>query len=162
LAASPSLKRKIFRRLAKRSGRRFLIGFQCSRNVGFKNKKFFSKNILQRGFVYPEIFRQYFGRQMRDGIAQQHRFRLGKVAVVENEQEFATVWIETLDRMRNSTREKPEIVLLYVGDKTLALRIDCRDPCRPVKHDGPLGGRVPMQLPHTASGESHVYARHGF
>ena len=63
--------------------------------------------------------------------------------------------------MRNPAGEIPQIVFLHVGDKTLAVPIDGRDPRRPVKHDGPFAGRVPMQLPNASGRESHVYARQG-
>jgi len=57
-------------------------------------------------------------------VAQQHRLRLGKIAVVEYQQEFAAIRIQALDRMRDATREEPQIVFLGVGDKTFSLRID--------------------------------------
>src|SRR6266478_3705624 len=93
-------------------------------------------------------------------IAQQHRLRPGKFAVVENKHEFATVRIETLNGVRDSAGEKPKIVFLYIGDKTFSVRVVRRDPRRAVKHDRPFAGRVPMQLPHASGGQPHVYARH--
>src|ERR1700719_762757 len=63
--------------------------------------------------------------------------------------------------MREPWWKKPKVVFLRVGDKTLAIRIDRRNPRRPIKHDGPFGGGVPMQLPHASGGESHVYPRQG-
>src|SRR5260370_12796946 len=63
--------------------------------------------------------------------------------------------------MRNTAGKKPKIVFLHIGDKTLAVRVNCRNPRRPVKHDGPFAGRVTMQLPDASGGESHVYARQG-
>src|SRR6266567_6773658 len=98
---------------------------------------------------------------MSHRVAQQHRLRLGKLTIVEHEHEFAAVGIEALDRVWDSAREKPKIVLLHIGDKTLAVRVNRRNPRCPVKHDGPFGGRVPMQLPDASGCESHVYARQG-
>src|ERR1700720_4615653 len=63
--------------------------------------------------------------------------------------------------MRDSGGKIPKIVFLRVGDKTLSVRVNRRNPRRPVKHDGPFGGRVPMQLPDASGCESHVYARQG-
>src|SRR6266480_7519940 len=94
-------------------------------------------------------------------VAQQHRLRLGKLTVVEHEHEFATVGIEALNRVRDPAWEKPKIVFLHIGDKTLAVRVNCRNPRRPVKHEGPLAGGVPMQLPDASGCESHVYACQG-
>src|SRR4051812_38502213 len=98
---------------------------------------------------------------MSHRVAQQDRVRLGKVAVVEHEHELAAIGVETLNRMRNARWKKPKVVFLYVGDKTLAVRVDRCDPRGPVKQDGPFGGRMPMQLPDAAGGEPHVYTRHG-
>src|SRR6266496_6056561 len=94
-------------------------------------------------------------------VAQQHRLRLRKLTVFEHEHEFAAVGIEALNRVRDPAWEKPKIVFLHIGDKTLAVRVNCRNPRRSVKHDGPLAGGVPMQLADTSGCEPHVYARQG-
>src|SRR6266404_2204499 len=94
-------------------------------------------------------------------VAQQHRLRLRKLTVFEHEHEFAAVRIEALNRVRDPAWEKPKIVFLHIGDKTLAVRVNCRNPRRPVKHEGPLAGGVPMQLPDASGCESHVYACEG-
>src|ERR1700682_3524703 len=98
---------------------------------------------------------------MSHRIAQKHRLRLGKFTVVEHEHEFTTVRIEALDRVRDPAREKPEIVFLHIGDKTLSIRVNRRNPRCSVKHDRPLAGRMPMQLPDASGCESHVYTREG-
>src|SRR6266404_670351 len=94
-------------------------------------------------------------------VAQQQRLRLRKLTVLEHEHKFAAVGIEALNRVRDPAGKKPKIVFLYIGDKTLAVRVNRRNPCRPVKHDGPLAGGVPMQLADTSGCEPHVYARQG-
>src|SRR5713226_8406892 len=63
--------------------------------------------------------------------------------------------------MGNSGRKVPEIALLYVGNKALAVRIDAGDPRGAIQHVRPLRCRMPMQFPDAAGGESHVYAREG-
>src|SRR5437762_9523379 len=92
-------------------------------------------------------------------VAQQQRLRLRKFTVLEYEHEFATIRIEALNRVRDPAWEKPKIVFLHIGDKTLAVRVNRRNPRRPVKHEGPLAGGVPMQLPDPSGCQSHVYAR---
>src|SRR5260370_25254047 len=64
--------------------------------------------------------------------------------------------------MRDPAREKPKIVFLYIGNETFSVGVDGRDPRRAVKHDGPLGGGVLMQLPDAAGSQSHVYTGQGF
>src|SRR5438046_3621002 len=92
-------------------------------------------------------------------VAQQYLLRLRKLTVLEHQHEFATVGIEALNRVRDPAWEKPKIVFLHIGDKTLAVRVNRRNPRRPVKHEGPLAGGVPMQLPDPSGCQSHVYAR---
>src|SRR4051812_49930374 len=60
--------------------------------------------------------------------------------------------------MRDPAGKKPKIVFLHIGNKALALQVNSRNPRGPVKHDGPLAGCVPMQLPAASGCESHVYA----
>src|SRR3954451_777174 len=59
--------------------------------------------------------------------------------------------------MRDPAREKPKIVFLYISDETFSVRVNGGDSRRTVKHDRPLGGGVPMQLPDPAGSQSHVY-----
>src|SRR6266403_2413572 len=92
-------------------------------------------------------------------VAQQQRLRLRELTVLEHEHEFATVGIKALDRVRDPAGKKPKIVLVHIGDKALAVRVNRGNPRRPVKHEGPLTGRVPMQLPDASGGEPHVHAR---
>src|SRR6266487_3973936 len=94
-------------------------------------------------------------------VAQQQRLRFRKLTVLEYEHEFATVGIEALNRVWDPAWEKPKIVFLHIGDKTLAVRVNRRNPRCPVKHEGPFTGRVPMQLPDASGCQSHVYACQG-
>src|SRR6266478_9133433 len=62
--------------------------------------------------------------------------------------------------MRDSCGKIPKIIFLHIGDKTLAVCVNRRNPRISVQHDGPLAGRVPVQLPDASGGKSHVYACH--
>jgi hypothetical protein len=84
-----------------------------------------------------------------------------EVTVIEREKEFAAVRIETLDRVRNACREIPEIGDAHIIDEIPPLRIDRGDAGGAVKHVGPFGLLVPMQLAHAAGVEPHVHARDG-
>jgi hypothetical protein len=92
-------------------------------------------------------------------VAQQYRFRLRKVTVVENEHELASIGIETLNGMRDPRRKKPKIIFTHVGDETFTIQVDRGDPRISVQHDGPFAGRVPMQLAESTGSQSHVDAR---
>src|SRR5258708_7643345 len=60
--------------------------------------------------------------------------------------------------MWNPAGEIPQIVLLHIGDKTLAARINGCDPGRSVEHDRPLICGMPVQFTNTSGSESHVHA----
>src|SRR6266436_4842446 len=62
--------------------------------------------------------------------------------------------------MRDSCGKIPKIIFLRIGDKTLAVCVNRRNPRISVQHDGPLACRVPVQLPDASGGKSHVYACH--
>src|SRR6202042_706324 len=73
---------------------------------------------------HAKILAQNLGRDMREPIAQQKRAVLIEVAIIEDEEEFAAVGTETLDRMGNAAGEIPEIADADVVDKVTALRVD--------------------------------------
>src|ERR1035438_9597455 len=60
--------------------------------------------------------------------------------------------------MWDSGGKVPEITFRDVGDKALAIQINRRYACVSVKHQRPLGSRMPMQLSYAACGQSHIDA----
>ena len=95
---------------------------------------------------------------MLEPVAEQKRAVLVEVAIIEDEEEFAAVRTEALDRMGNAAGEIPEIADADVVDKVTALRVDRRDARRSVKHVGPFRLLVPMKLADAAGIEPHVHA----
>src|SRR5207302_5555977 len=83
---------------------------------------------------------------------------LGEVAVVENEQEFATVGLEPLDRVGNARREIPQIALADVILEGVCILVNGGNPSPALEHVGPLSRLVPVQLPNSAGGEPHIDA----
>ena len=71
---------------------------------------------------------------MLEPVAQQERAVLIEVAIVEDEEEFATVGTEALDRVGNAAGEIPEIADADVVDKVTALRVDRGDAGRSGEH----------------------------
>ena len=69
---------------------------------------------------------------------------LVEVSIVEDQQEFTSVWTEALDRMWNAAGEIPEISDTHVVDKISPFGVDRGDTRRPIKHVGPFGLLVPM------------------
>ena len=83
---------------------------------------------------HAEILTQNLGREMLEPVAQQKRAVLVEVAIIEDEEEFAAIGTETLDRMGNAAGEIPEIADADVVDKVTALRVDRRDTGRSGEH----------------------------
>jgi hypothetical protein len=126
-----------------------------------ENEQLFFRHIPQRLLVNSEIFRQNLWRQMRYRVAQQDRFGLRKIAVIENEHELASIGIQALNRVRDSRGKKPKIIFAHVGDETFAVQIDGGNPRVSVKHDGSFAGRVPMQLAEATCRQPHVNTSQG-
>ena len=105
-----------------------------------------------------EVLAQNLGRNVLEPVAEQKRAVLVEVAIIEDEEEFAAVGTEALDRMGNAAGEIPEIADADVVDKVAALRVDRRDARRSVKHVGPFRLLVPVKLTDAARVQPHVHA----
>src|SRR5689334_2754269 len=87
--------------------------------------------------------------------------KLIKVFVVEYQKEPAAIRAQTLDRVRNTGREEPQVTHAHVADKAIAFLIDGSNARLAVQHDRPFPFDVPMQLPDAAGCEPHFYAGNG-
>ena len=152
-------KRKIVRRRPQRSRRDSLILRERTRNLRLKNEEFFLGHFFQGLLADAEILREDIARRVRHPVREKHGRIFRKVAVVEDQQEFGAVRIQSLNRMRNSGRKIPEISFFHVGHEAAAVGINRGDPRVSVEHDGPLAGRVPVQFADAACGEPHIHAR---
>src|SRR6266852_7683245 len=83
-----------------------------------------------------------------------------KHALIEDQEELASVWHKALDGMRIARWEIPQIALAHVVDKDCSIRIQYRDAGISIEHDGPLIGCMPMQFAKAASRQAHVDARY--
>lgn len=81
---------------------------------------------------------------------------LGKVAVIENDEELGSVLTETLQRVRHTTGEVPQVTLLEVVDEVAALVVESSDAHLTVQDVSPFGLLVPVKLTDDALVESHV------
>src|SRR5580704_12114536 len=105
-----------------------------------------------------EILAQNLSGDMLEPVAEQKRVVLVEVAIIEDEEEFAAVGTEALDRMGNAAGEIPEIADADVVDKVTALRVDRRDAGRSGEHVGPFRLLMPMKLADAARIQPHVHA----
>ena len=116
------------------------------------------RDVVEGRAGHAEILGQHLVRRVLEPVAQQERVVFVEIAVVEDQQEFAAVRTEALDRVRNAARKIPEIADADVVDEIAALRIDRGDAGSAVEHVGPFGRLVPMQFAHAAGIQAHVHA----
>lgn len=81
---------------------------------------------------------------------------LREVAVIKDEEELGSVLTETLQRVRDTAREVPQVTLLQVVDEVAALVVESSDSDLAVKDVGPLSLLVPVKLTNDTLVESHV------
>ena len=105
-----------------------------------------------------EILAQNLSGDMLEPVAEQKRVVLVEVAIIEDEEEFATVGTEALDRMGNAAGEIPEIADADVVDKVTALRVNRRDAGRSGEHVRPFRLLMPVKLANAARIQPHVHA----
>src|SRR6476660_4413729 len=103
-------------------------------------------------------FAQHLIWRVLEPIGDEKGIVFVEIAIIEHQQKFTPVRIESLDRMWNSRREIPQVADTYIVDEISAFRVDCGDARRPIEHVSPFGSLVPMQLAHAASIQAHVHA----
>src|SRR3981189_3282142 len=96
---------------------------------------------------------------MGEPIRNQQGVKPPGLAVVKADHKFATVWAETLQRMRLACRKIPQITLVNVRDVWPALGVENRHAAAAISHDRPLSGLMPVQFPDAPGCQPHVDAR---
>ena len=112
---------------------------------------------MLEGFGWkPEILGQQPRWRKANPVADAEGAELGKVAVVEDEDEVARLVAQGLDNMAVAAREIPDISRLKVVGLAAAERIDDRGAHPAFGDEGPLcGGGVPVKLAHHARLHAH-------
>jgi hypothetical protein len=135
-----------------------LVGAERARHRRSENIKLARIRHIGKGLAgNTEILRQHSWRDALEPVAEQEGIVFVEIAVIENQQEFAAVGIEPLDRVRRAAGEIPEIADADVIDELVTLRIDRGDAGAAVQHVGPFGRLVPMQFANAAGVQAHVH-----
>ena len=95
---------------------------------------------------------------MGEPVGDQERLILVEVAVVEDEQELATVALQSLERVRDAGREVPDVALADIVLEGATVLVDGGDPHPALEHEPPLVRLVPVHLADRAGLEPHVDA----
>lgn len=95
---------------------------------------------------------------LTEPVRQDESALLGEVAVVKDEQELGAILAQTLQTMRHTAGEVPQVALLQVINEVAALIVQRRNAHLAVENIGPLGLLVPVQLADDALAQTHVDA----
>jgi hypothetical protein len=105
-----------------------------------------------------EVLGKHLAWRVLEPIAKQKGIVFIELAVIEDQKEFAAIRIETLDRMRHTRWEIPEVADADIIDESAPLRVDRRDARGAVEHVGPFGSLVPMQFANATGIQTHVHS----
>src|SRR5438105_1861132 len=115
-------------RIGYRTGAGNPIRRERARHWRLENPKVLLRDAIESALRHAEVFGQNFFRSMGHPVAEQEGRLLGEVAVVENEQEFTAVGLESLDRVRDSGREIPQVALADVVLEGVRILVNGRNP----------------------------------
>ena len=107
---------------------------------------------------HSEILGKNGGRRMREPIRHQQGVELACIAIIEADDEFASIRAEPLQGMGVAGREIPNVSLFHVGDIRLAHGIEDSDAAVAISHERPLGRLVPVQFAKTPGAQPHIDA----
>ena len=126
--------------------------------LALENIEVVQRHVAESLHRHSEIERQDLRLGMGDPLGQQQGVELRRLAVVEADDELATVLADALQRMRQTGREVPEATLAHVLDVGAAVLIDGGDTADALGHEGPFGEHVPVHLADAAARQAHVDA----
>src|SRR5262249_36784976 len=81
-----------------------------------------------------------------------------EVAVIEDQQEFRAVALETLKRVGDAAREVPDIPLFEIVLEGMTVLVGCGHPNPSFDDEAPLVWFVPVHFPYRTRLEPHVNA----
>ena len=115
-------------------------------------------DVGEGAFGHAEVLREDLFRDVGQKVRDQEGQILVEGAVVEDEQELATVPLQSLERVRDAAREVPDVALADIVLEGVPVLVDGGDPHLALEHEPPLVRNVPVHLPDRAGLEPHVDA----
>src|SRR6266404_4647614 len=91
----------------------------CGENV----ERRASYNFVDSFLVEAKIFRQDVPRRVRDRLGEKEGAVFREVTLIEHQQEFATIWLKSLNGMGKTRRKQPQIALGNVINEHRAVGI---------------------------------------
>src|SRR5208283_6181446 len=100
-------------------------------------------DVGEGAFGDAEVLGENLFRDVGQKVRDQEGRILVEVAVVEDEQELATVPLESLERVGNAAREVPDVALANIVLEGVTFPVDGGDPHPALEHEPPLVRNVP-------------------
>ena len=69
-----------------------------------------------------EVLGKNLGRHVLEPVAQKECVVLVEITIIEDQEKFATIWLKTLDGVRNARRKIPKVSHSYLIDKSAGHR----------------------------------------
>ena len=117
------------------------------------------RQILKSTRRQPKILRQHRWRRAPHPVGKKEGVVFRKRTLIEHQNKFTTIRSQPLDRVRKSCWKVPEITFSNIADEHGSIGVKAGHAGISVQHNGPLVGRVPMQLPKTPRRKPHSDAR---
>src|SRR5690349_16284789 len=99
---------------------------------------------------------------MGEPVADEEGRVFGKISVVEDENEFASIGTKALNRMRNAAGEKPKVAGLHIANEFVGIFVYAGDAAGAVGDVRPFRRDMPVQFAYSACRQAHVDASHVF
>src|SRR6266853_7008793 len=97
--------------------RLILLVLQIRRKTCLKDVRRPLRHFVECRCRYVEVLREYVLGRVCHPVRNQESLEFIEIAIVEDEQKLASVWAQTLNRMRHSWWEEPKVALPDVVDK---------------------------------------------
>jgi hypothetical protein len=115
--------------------------------------------VLERIDRGAEVLGQDRARGTSKHLRDEESSILVKVTLVKDKQKLCTV-LECLDRVRNTSREEPDISLAKIVSEGLGFVVDSCNTDTALENQGPFAGSVPVKLTVGVRLELHVDTSH--
>ncbi len=117
---------------------------------------FFLWEVVERRFRHAKVFRQQRFRDVPDPVGDAEGAELGKIAVVEDQDEMAGLVAKALQHVAVAAGKVPDVARIEIVGLGKAVGIDDGGANAPLEHERPFGrGGVPVHLAHRAGLEPH-------
>ena len=127
-------------------------------HLRLEDVELFLGDVGEGAFGHAEVLGENLFGDVGQKVRDQEGRILVKVAVVEDEEELATVPLESLKRVGDAAREVPDVALADIVLEGMTDLVDGGDSHPPFENEAPLIRNVPVHFADRSGLEPHVDA----